>query len=59
MKTHTYEWTLATARGRIVAHLRSIHWRDPAVPAVDSVCVQTPQASRGVFVLVDDVVVRR
>jgi hypothetical protein len=59
LKTHTYDWTLATTSGTSVLRLSSIHWRVAAVPAIDSVCAQTPQSSRGVALFLDDVAVRR
>ena len=56
--THTYDWIVADAAGRVIARITGIAWRQAAVPALDTVCAQAPQG-RGGAILLDDVEVRR
>ncbi len=56
-RTHTFDWSLATAGGQGIAHANGARWRDSTVAAVDSVCAQTPQ-TRGVAIFLDTVTVR-
>jgi hypothetical protein len=57
LRTKTYNWTLAPVGGRAVANIKGIHWRTAALPAVDSVCIQTAQNSPGQAIFLNDVVV--
>jgi hypothetical protein len=58
LATHTYDWIVADPTGRVIARIRDIHWRQAAIPAMDTVCAQAPQG-RGAAILLDDVEVRR
>ena len=57
MRIKTYNWTLAPVGGRAVANIKGIHWRTAALPAVDSVCIQTAQNSPGQAIFLNDVIV--
>jgi hypothetical protein len=56
--THTYDLALANAAGRVLYRVAGVHWRQAAIPALDTFCAQSPQA-RGGAVLIDDLEVRR
>jgi hypothetical protein len=55
---HTYDLVVANAAGRVVYRIAGVHWRTPAIPALDTFCAQSPQA-RGGAILIDDLEVRR
>jgi hypothetical protein len=50
--------TLAPVGGRTVANVKGIRWRTAALPAVDSVCIQTAQGSPGQAIFLNDVIVQ-
>jgi hypothetical protein len=54
----TYDWTVTNAAGKAIARLKGIHWRQAAIPAVDTICVQSPEG-RGGSILLDDTEVLR
>jgi hypothetical protein len=57
-ETHTYDWTVANAAGKAIYRISRVHWRQAAVPAVDTFCAQAAQG-RGSSVLIDDLEVLR
>ena len=57
LRTKTYNVTLAPVGGRTVANVKGILWRTAALPAVDSVCIQTAQSSPGQAIFLNDVIV--
>jgi hypothetical protein len=56
--THTYDWTLSNAAGKAIFRVARVHWRQAAVPALDTFCVQAAQG-RGSSILLDDLEVLR
>jgi hypothetical protein len=56
--SHTYDWTVTNAAGKAIVRIAGIHWRQPAIPAVDTLCAQAPQG-RGGSILLDDTEVLR
>jgi hypothetical protein len=55
---HTYDWTVTNPAGKAIARLKGIHWRQATIPAVDTICVQSPEG-RGGSILLDDTEVLR
>ena len=58
LATHTFDWTIAIPTGRSISTVRGIAWRDPAIPSVDTLCVQTP-LGLGTSIVLDNVMVSR
>ena len=58
LASHTYDWTVANAAGRVIARVTGIHWREAATTALDTICVQAPKG-RGGSIALDDVEVLR
>ena len=58
LASHTYDWTVTNAAGRAIARVSGIHWRQAAIPAVDTLCTQAPDG-RGASILLDDTEVLR
>jgi hypothetical protein len=56
--THAYDLAVANAAGRVIYRIAGVRWRTPTIPALDSVCVESPQI-RGGAVAIDDLEVRR
>jgi hypothetical protein len=57
LPTKTFDWALTTAGGRGVLRVRGIHWRSPALNAVDAVCAQTSTKRPGQAIFLNDVLV--
>jgi hypothetical protein len=55
---HTYDVTVANAAGRVLYRIVGVHWRQAAIPALDTFCAQSPQA-RGGAIAIDDLEVTR
>ncbi len=56
--THTFDWTLSSAAGKAIFRIARVHWRQPAVLALDTFCTQAAQG-RGSSILLDDLEVLR
>ena len=56
--THAYDLAVANAAGRVIYRIAGVHWRTPAIPAMDTFCTQSPPA-RGAAVVLDDLEVLR
>jgi hypothetical protein len=55
---HTWSWTVTTTEGKALARVSNAAWRQPDIPALDTVCVQ-PGEGAGSALTIDDVTVAR
>jgi len=58
LASHTYDWTVANAAGKAIVRIAGSHWRQAAIPAVDTLCAQAPQGRAGSILLDDTEVLR-
>jgi hypothetical protein len=59
LATKRWDWTLTTLRGSRIVAATGVRWRTATIPAVDSVCVETPDATPAAAISVDRLTVRR